>query len=202
MDTNIILLIVFLLQSSNSSNNDQIHMITDYFKGMEIKPDYTKEKVKLIKNILPLVPEEFGNPVHKSVVLSEKVLRVLEIAEVMNQVPDKVEYATIPVANNQERINKIISIVQKDFSKAKSKNLGFIMELILNMDKYKKMLSVFSSLSSNSENTKDSKNMFKLVETFMGEGEQKNMDGIKDIAKMMELMKLLDSPIKEKTIEA
>ena len=49
MDTNIILLIVFLLQSSNSSNNDQIHMITDYFKGMEIKPDYTKEKVKLIK---------------------------------------------------------------------------------------------------------------------------------------------------------
>lgn len=202
MDTNIILLIVYLLQSSNSSNNDQVHIIKDYFKSMEIKPDYTREKLKLVKNLLPLVPEEYGNPVQKSVLLSEKIIRILEITEVMNQPTDKLEYTPIPVANNQERINKIISIVQKDFSKPKIKNLGFIMELITNMDKYKKMFSVISSLTSSTENNKDSKNMFKLMETFMGGGDQKSMDSFKDIAKMMELMKVLDSPIKEKTIEA
>lgn len=202
MDTNIILLIVYLLQSSSSSDNDQVHIIKDYFKSMEIKPDYTKEKLKLVKNLLPLVPEEYGNPVQKSVLLSEKIIRILEITEVMNQPTDKLEYTPIPVANNQERINKIISIVQKDFSKPKVKNLGIIMEIITNMDKYKKMFSVVSSLTSSTENNKDSKNMFKLMETFMGEGDQKSMDSFKDIAKMMELMKVLDSPIKEKTIEA
>lgn len=202
MDTNIILLIVFLLQSSKGSNNDQIHILKDYFKGIEIKADYTKEKLKLVKTILPLVPEEYGKPVHKSVLLSEKIIRVMEIVEVMNLPTDILEYTPVPVANNQERINKIISIVQKDFSKPKMKNIGFVMDLISNFDKYKKMFSVVKSISSNTENMKDNKNMFKLMEAFMDEGDQKSMDSFKDIAKMMELMKVLDSPIKNKTIEA
>lgn len=202
MDNNIILIMIyFLFNSQNDSNNNQLHTITDYIKSIEIEPKYTYEKLKLVKNILPLLPIEYTASVHKSILLSEKIVNIIEIADVMNKPSNTLDYKPIDVASNKERVEKIISIVQTDFPKPKLKNIGLIMDLVLNMDKYKNIFKVVSSLSSNTESSKNSNNMMNIMEAFVDNGDKKGMDSIKEMAKMMELLKVLDAPKREKPME-
>lgn len=203
MDNNILLIMMYFLFNSqnDADNNTQLHNITNYIKSIEIEPKYTNEKLKLVKNILPLLPIEYTASVHKSILLSEKIVNIIEITDVMNKPSNTLDYKPINVANNKERVEKIISIVQTDFPRPKMKNIGLIMDLVLNMDKYKNIFNVVSNLSSNTGSSKDTNNMMKIMEAFVGDGDKKGMDGIKDMAKMMELLNVFDMPKREKPME-
>ena len=79
--------------------------------------------------------------------------------------------------------------------------MGTVLNLILNIDKYKKMLNAYNSLMNNKNPLSDTNSIISLMETFMEGSSEKDKEKIKEMSKMMDILKMLDTPNKEKPNE-
>ncbi len=121
---------------------------------------------------------------------------MLKIYETINFVQQKDNmYITesIPIKNHQERLSYIANTIQKDFAREEIKRLGYVADLILQVDRFNKMVNVLNSFTSNPDLLKDTNNMFKILEPLLGKDE-KEMKKIKEMTKMMNILKALDQP--------
>lgn len=120
-------------------------------------------------------------------------MRINELANFMKYSEYQYIDETIPIKDNKERISKIINIVQREFSKADSNNIGMIMDLIVNLDKYKNLIATMNSLNLNEENLKDPARIINMLGPLLGIDLNKDKEKLKDINKMMEIVKMLNS---------
>ena len=171
---------------------------TSTHQTISLNIPYTEEKIRIMKKIGPYFSEDFLPIINKSIMATEKIIRLYEVMEFM-QTPE-IDYIqdAIPVKNNRERLSYIINTIQNEISREDIKNMGMAMEMILNIDKYKKMLITLSSIMSDPESLNDPTKMLGLIEPFMEGKDEKEKEKLKDMAKMLEVMKNLDTSKKPK----
>ncbi|WFA09431.1 hypothetical protein [Tissierella sp. Yu-01] len=192
MDGPILLLLLFLLNNgSNISSQDTIHTLKNYLNSIEINNNYTKEKIKIAKKVVPLLPIEYAVPINKSVLVTEKIVKILEAKEFINsyEVPRISELDLEP----KERLQRIVYTVQEEVKSSKIDDLGMVLDLLLNMDRYKKMLSTFTSLMSNKNSLNDTNSISKLIDIFVEGSNEEEKEKINDMVKMFDILKLLNN---------
>ena len=210
METGLVLiLLLFVLNKKNENRTLDIPMDkgdnildtrldTSVNKTISLNIPYTAEKVRIMKKIGPYFPEEFLPVLNKSLTITEKIITLYETMEFMQVSEANYVKEVIPVENSKERLSYIINTIQKEIPKEEIKNMGMAMGMILNIDKYKKMLTVLNSIMSDPESLNDPTKMLSLIEPFMQGKDEKEKEKLKDMAKMLEIMKTLDTPKKPK----
>ncbi len=99
----------------------------------------------------------------------------------------------IPVENNKERLSYIINTIQKEFPKENTQNIGTILDIIINMDKYKAIFSSLNTITSNPDNLKDPNQILHLLEPLLEGVDEKEKDKIREMAKILGLMNNLEN---------
>lgn len=165
--------------------------------SFELDINTTKEKIKLIKKIGPYFPEEYLPVFNKALVITEKILKLYETINFIQKEDNIYIAESIPVKNYQERLSYIANTIKKDFSKEEIERLGYLADFILQIDKFNKMANMLNHITSNPDLLKDTNNMFKILEPLLG-GDENEMKKFKEMAKMMNILKVLDKPKENK----
>lgn len=201
MDSPMLLFLLLMLSNKAQEQNVEspLHKINSYINDMEINYMYTKEKIKIAKKIRPYVPNDYSKAYDKSLLITEKFIKILEVTDYINTLEImETEPIDLPPI---ERLQKIVNIVQDEAKSSKVENLGMVLDLLVNMDNYKKMFSVFTNLMKDKKSLNDPSTLVKLMDTFMDGKSDKEKEKIKDMSKMLEVFKMLDTPSKSKPNE-
>ena len=192
-----ILLLLILLSTTNRDNSNKLVGINEYISNIEIDADYTKEKVQLARKIIPYMPVNYIKPINRSIHITESLVKIMELEDYMNRSTRSIQSTPIPIKDNKERLSKIVSIIQKEVPKAKVQNTGTFLELIINIDRYKKMFDLLNSFMENQNLSKDPESLAKIVEPMIKSDAQG--EGSLDFEKIMNIMSLLNKSKGEKT---
>lgn len=176
-------------------DGDLLHSLEIYLNTMEINPQYTKEKLKIARRIYPLLPTEYAYMMQRSISIVDKTMLIMETVDYLKTT--KKEEITPLQISSKERLQRITSEIQEEVKSSKMQNLGIVMDLILNMDRYKKILTTYNQVSRNKDILSDKDSILSLMDAFMDGSSDKDKEKLKDLTKMLDIMKLLDSPKKE-----
>lgn len=189
------LLILFIIAISNSQNNKltRLNFENSYLSNMEIDRKYTLEKIKIIKEIGPYLPMQYIPLINKSVLITEKIVKITELAEFMKESDHDIIKEAIEINNNKDRLNKIINVIQKEATKSEVKNMGTILDLIVNIDKYKNMMTILSSVMNTGDLPKDPSKLIDIIAPLINTDDNADKEKIKEMNKMMEIFKLLNT---------
>lgn len=194
MDTHI-LLFLFMLLSQNTeiqSVDVPLHKIKSYLNNIEIDYKYTREKIKIANKIKPYVPTDYIEAFDKSLIVTEKLIKIVEVLDYINTLEIvEVEPIELPPI---ERLQHIVNIVQEEAKNSKLENLGMVLDLFVNMDNYKKVFNVLTSMMKDKKSINDPNTLVKLMDTFMEGKSDKDKEKVKEMSKMLEVFKMLDTP--------
>lgn len=168
---------------------------------MNIDVKHTSEKIKFVKKAGPYLPEEFLSSMNNALFITERLLKFYEAIEFTEM--GKTDYIkeSIPAENNQERLNYISNIIQKEYPKDEINNMGKIVDIILKVNNYNKIMNMMNMVMENSNDLSDKDNLLKLIEPMIGEQDEKEIKKIKDMYKMMNLLMKADGQKKPKEDE-
>ncbi|MCF6459799.1 hypothetical protein [Clostridium sp. Cult3] len=206
MGSGIVLLLLYLLAStkindilgSSPSSGKRVSNLSED-RVINLNIPYTKEKIKIMKKIGPFFPEELILPLNKSLFITEKVIRLYETTEFIKASDISYIDTPVPVENNMERLSYIVNTIQKEFPKEDVQNVGNILNIIINIDKYKAIFNSLQTLISNPDSLNNPSKLFDLVEPLMEGKDEEEKKKIKDMAKLLGVMnKLEGSKIVEK----
>lgn len=209
MDSNSLILMLFLFQLNSSkpkpakvySNNlaltssksVNLSSIVNFLNELEIDPVYTREKIKIARKVGPYLPEKYIDLINQSMHHAERIIKINELMEFLNESQKTYIEAPIAVNNTKDRLSKIVKVVQSETSDKENKDLGVIMDLIVNMDKYKKIFSAVNTLMNSDDPLENPDKLIKMVIPILGENEV-NGDKLKEMSKMLEIVKALNIP--------
>lgn len=180
------------ISNQNHSSLEAFKPIADFLSSVEIDPIYTKEKIRIMGKIGPYLPEKYIGLVNQSMLNTERILKINELLGFLNEGNKPYIDGAIAVSNTKDRINKIVKIVQKETSNSNNKEIGIIMDLVVNMDKYKKMLVALNTLMNNDNPMEHPDQLINMMLPIFGEDEN-NGDKIKELSKIMEIVKVLNN---------
>lgn len=198
LDNNILIFLFLMIAGKNQGNKlTGLNSLGNFINNIEINTKYTSEKIKMVKKIGAYFPENYIPLINKSILFTERIMKVNELVDFMKD--DDYEYIKEPIAvdNNKDRLNKIVNVLQKEAHKSETKNVGMVMDFIINMDMYKKMFSVLSSIMGSQDGLKNPTQLMDILTPLMGNDAQKGNDKLKEMGQMMEIMKVLNSPKQE-----
>lgn len=202
VDSTFLIIILFMLGRKKTENDTPtLHTIGNFISTMEVDKKYTVEKINMVKKVGSYFPENYIPLINKSISFTEKFIKINEVIDFIKKDDQGYILEHIPIENNKDRISKIISTIQKETPKAEISKAGTVVDLILNMDKYQKMLGVLNTVMSNPDSLNDPSQLITLVAPLIGGENHQNNAKFKEMAKMMEIMKLIDVPKKETPIE-
>lgn len=181
-------------KNSNILSNEEENIfygVKNRTKGLNIA--YTKEKINILKNIGNYFPENLVPPLNKSIFITEKIIKLYETVEFINT--SEVSYIDkpIPVESNKERLSYIINTIQKEFPKEHTQSIASVLDVIVNMDKYKTMFNSFNAITSNPDSLKDPNQLLQILEPILEGVDEKEKDKIKEMAKILGVMNSLES---------
>jgi len=153
---------------------------------------HTQEKVRLMKKIGPYFPPEYIAPINKSIMITEKILGLYEAISFMGNPTINYIESSIPMVDNRERINYIMNTIKDEISKEEIKDMGLVLDIIFNMDKYKSMLAMLNTFISDPNSLNEPKKLINIIEPLMEGKSEEEKKKIKEMMKMMELVKTLD----------
>ncbi|WMM26873.1 hypothetical protein RBU61_09435 [Tissierella sp. MB52-C2] len=195
MDNKILIFLFLLVLGKNQeTESTALHSLGNFVNTLEVDPEYTAEKIKVVKKVGAYFPEHYIPLINKSILFTERLVKINELANFMKN--DEYAYIKEPISvnNNKERISKVVNVIQNEVPKTEVKNLGMMMDLIINMDKYKQMFSMLTSVMGNQDALKDPTQLIGMLAPIMGGDSQQNGDKMKEMSKMMEIMKALNAP--------
>lgn len=191
----ILILLVLASNEDSTTDIDPLHTLKNYAQDFKVDHNYTREKVRIFKNILPYLPEDYLETGGRSIIATEKVLKVLEVIEFINTesaIPEPLEMDSV------ERAYKIVTTMQEQINNANIDKLGTILDIMVNKDHYKELVNVALEFMGNKEALKDPSNLSKLLQPFLGKEKMEN----NNLGKMLEILAMLEpGKEKEKKIE-
>lgn len=185
---NLTLLILLILASNENSTTDieALHTIKNYAKDFKVDYNYTREKIKIFKNILPYLPEDHLETGGRSIIATEKILKVLEVVEFVNL---ESELPVEPLEMEPlERAYKIVSTLQEQINNANIDKLGTALDIIVNKDQYKKLVNIALEFINNKDALKDPNNLTELLKLFTGDNEREN----NNLSKILDILTMLE----------
>lgn len=196
VDNNFFLILLFLGMKNNSSNSgSKVDSISSFISTMELDNKYTLEKITMVREVGPYFPENYIPLLNKSINFAEKFIKLNEVLDFMGKDNENYILEHIPMKDNKGRLNKIISTIEKN--SPKSIENSKIFDLILNMDKYEKMFKMLNMVMSNENNLNDPAKLINLMGPLMGGKTEDGNDNLKEMTKMMDIIKLLDTSKKK-----
>lgn len=189
-----IILLLILLSTTNNEKSKGLVNINEYINNMEIDPKYTEDKIHLARKLAPLMPAEYINPINRSIYITENLVKIMELKDYMSHETRIVQTAHVPIEDNRERITKIVSVIQEEVPKSNMNNLGSVLELISNIDKYKRMFDLFNTFMKSQSAGKDTANLAKMVGPMMKGKTTAEGEGSLDIEKIMNIISVLNKP--------
>lgn len=192
MDTRILILLIYLLNNNtNTSSTNGLHNIKNHLKNIEIKGDYTKEKIQVAKKITPLLPAEYSTTFNRSVGITEKVVKILELKDFLSST-DETPVVSLDL-EPKERLQRIYYTLQDEAHSSETDEVGLVLDLVLNMEKYKKMFNAYTSLNKNRNNLSDSEKVSMLMEVFMAGSNEKDKEKMNEMYQMFEILKVVNN---------
>jgi len=160
---------------------------------LDIDIKQTREKVKLLKKIGPYFPEAYLNSLNRAIGITEKVVKFYEVYEHMRISEFNYVEKTIPVENSKERIKYIANAIEKEFSKDQIKAMGKTVDMILKIDKLNRMMNMMSLIVENPVDLNDKEGLLRIMDQFSQGKSEEEKKRIKDMMKMLDIIKALDS---------
>lgn len=198
MDNVFLIILLFLItRESQDIQESNVNNLGNFISSMEIDNKYTLEKVNIVKKVGQYFPEDYIPIINKSISFTEKFIKLNEVMDFIKE-DDKIyisEY--ISVDNNKERISKVISTIQNESPNSGLSKTGTVIDLIINMDKYKKMFGVLNTIMSNPDSLNDPSQLLDLAAPLLVGSNPENNEKIKEMSKMLDIVKLINSPKKE-----
>lgn len=171
---------------------DNLHTLKIYAKDFKVDYRYTREKLRILNSILPYLPEDYLETSGRSIVATEKLLKVLELTEYINsENPLPVEVRQMDTV---ERAYKIVTTLQEEISNSNIQKLGRVLDIMVNKDHYKELVSIAMEIMGNKDALKDPNNLSKLLKSFLGEKEMEN----NNLNKILDILLMLESGDKDK----
>ena len=147
VDNKALIILLFILMGRKADKQSYgLNSLGSFLKDIEVDPDYTVEKVNIAKKIGPYFPEGYIPNMNKSIAITEKFIKINELLDFMKEDEHRYISEHIPIDNNKDRISKIISTIQNEAPKSGINRVGTVVDLIINMDKYQKMLGLLTSI--------------------------------------------------------
>ncbi len=203
MENKLLIMVIILLIGKNKDREfSSLKAVSDFINTMQLNPMYTVEKINIVKKIGPYFPEDYIPLINKSILFTEKLIKINELVDFMQNEEYRYVKEAIAVNNNKERLSKIIGIIQREMPKTDLKNMGTVMDLIVNIDKYKTIFTMLNSVMSNQDGLKDTNSLMALIPTLLGSENTMDSEKTNEMNKMMEIFKLLNTPKKENNIES
>lgn len=191
-----ILLLMLLFFVKNKSKYSLLPITSNNIMNIDVK--HTVEKIRLIKKIGPHLPEEYLPSINKAIMITERFIKLYEALELIQTKEADYIVKSTPIDNNQERLSYIANTIQREFSEDEIKKLGKTVDMILKLDKYHKMMNMLNTVMANPEGLNDKNNLIKLMEPLMKGKDEKEIKKLKDMYKMIDILKAIDSPKKSK----
>lgn len=193
MNEKVILLLLLVFNNNKTEiSQPDLAPIKDYLGSLEVDKSYSLEKIHIAENISPFIPEEFSTSYNKAIMISKWIVKIEELKAFKDEGPIQTK-EVIHFDNNAERIKKIVSVLQNETSKDSIKNMGIVMDLILNMEKYKKMYSLLNTFMQNKDSTNSIEDILKIASPLLGNRSSTDKNKDKSMEKMLDIVKLLNS---------
>jgi hypothetical protein len=190
MNSLVLLLLLFMIRE-NKNKSLLPPMNKELTLDIDIKQ--TREKVKLLKKIGPYFPEAYLNSLNRAIGITEKVVKFYEVYEHMRISEFNYVEKTIPVENSKERIKYIANAIEKEFSKDQIKAMGKTVDMILKIDKLNRMMNMMSLIMENPVDLNDKEGLLRIMDQFSQGKSEEEKKRIKDMMKMLDIIKALDS---------
>jgi len=190
MNSLVLLLLLFMIRE-NKNKSLLPPMNKELTLDIDIKQ--TREKVKLLKKIGPYFPEAYLNSLNRAIGITEKVVKFYEVYEHMRISEFNYVEKTIPVENSKERIKYIANAIEKEFSKDQIKAMGKTVDMILKIDKLNRMMNMMSLIVENPVDLNDKEGLLRIMDQFSQGKSEEEKKRIKDMMKMLDIIKALDS---------
>ncbi|SHH40603.1 hypothetical protein SAMN02745135_00696 [Caloranaerobacter azorensis DSM 13643] len=152
------------------------------------------KKIHILKKIGPYLPEQMIGTLNIFIVNLEKINKIIGLYEFITI--GKTFEPITPVTNitSKERINKIFQSLQEEIPDDKLLTIKPMLDLMMNIDKFKPIISTLTKISSaNDKSEINIDDMIDLIKPMLGDEEAKNIDKMKDMLQMMELLSVLNS---------
>jgi hypothetical protein len=196
------MVVLLMIGKNKDIEFSNLNTFGNFINTMELNPKYTVEKINIVKKIGPYLPEDYIPLINKSILFTEKLIKINELVNFMQKEEYQYVGKPITVVNNKERLSKIIGTIQKEIPKSDLNNVGTVMDLIVNMDKYKTMFTMLNTVMSNQDGLKDTNSLMNLIAPLLGSENKMDNDKVKEMTKMMEIFKVLSTPKKENNMES
>ena len=184
------LIIIFLIIMRKSNDNKGFSL-----NSIRLDKKHTVHKIRMLKEIGPYLPQNYIPLVNKSISFTNKFIKINEVSNFLYR-EEEIHISNHIPMKGEERVKKIMSLLHNESEVFKQGQMGQIMDLILNMDKYKKTFQVLNKVMGNPNSLNDPSQLINLIGPLMGSNEEGSSSKIKEMTKMMELIKLLDTPKK------
>lgn len=152
----------------------------------------TKDKINIMKKIGPYFPEEYINPINKALSITEQIVVLHTAMEFIGEPKTNYIQASMSIADNRERIGHIMNTIKNEVSKEEIKDMGLILDIIFNMDKYKSLINMLSTFMSDPNSLNEPEKILELVGTFMDGKSEEEKKKIREMMKMLEVLKTMD----------
>lgn len=155
MDNQLMVFILLLMASNKTEESSIWKALGHFLSTMEVDSQYTLEKIDILKKVGPYFPEEYIPLINKSISIAEGFLKFNQLIDLLEHKDNDYITETIHVKTEKERLSKIIGTVQKEAGEFENNNYGMVMDLIVNMDKYKSMFNNLDSIINKPEALKN-----------------------------------------------
>lgn len=192
------LMIVFILYfiSYNNKNKKTIFIKKEEFMPLEI--DKIMNKVEFLRKAGPYFPEDAASILNKSILVTEKIIKIHETVDFIKTNNDFSPIKTVETKNDKEKINNILSIAKEEFPDNRLNDMGFIIDLFLNSEKYLNLLNIFGSLMAQSKSSKDLSSLSNNLKPMIDNLNEEDKTKIEEAMKMLEIIDILNNPSKDK----
>lgn len=205
----LVILIGKSLDGFTKKNNDLFSLGSDFITSIDYED--LGEKIDLIKKIGPYLPGNYIEPLNTIIPMAEKAIKVIGLLDFIATNKSYQPIRSVGDLSSKERINGILSAIKDEVSDDKMKSAGPAIELILNFDKYKDLVNMFSSLSSitnqvekksppvekleklvesNVGNKNQLESIVDLIKPILGDNQNISTDKLGDMLKMLQMLNM------------
>ena len=199
IDTNKILMLFAFVFIFNKFKNDDGIKNFDFklnlgLDSLDIKK--TNEKMKVLRKVGPYFPKDMGQILNKALLTTEKIVRLYSVMDFIKTNNSFQTISSIDVSD-KERANYILSTIKTDIPNEEIKSIVPLIDIVINLDTYKNLLSSLFSVLGNTQSSNGPKDISKIIEPLMDGKSDKDKEKMKDMMKMVELFKALNTSNKK-----
>lgn len=204
------LFVIFFIFKGSFSNKKVLPNITSFFNSFKTSVNNNiqnldtiniydiRKKVDVLMKAAPYLPEQVVFTVNKIYPYYEKFNAIISLVEFIKSSNPSSLVIPMNKMTQKDKVKQIMNIVTEEIPNSKIASVTPIVDLVLQADKFKGILNMFSSGDTKKKNNNSLENIISSLGSVLGGGSESTNEKMKDILPMMEILKVLMSSDNEK----